>query len=162
MFCTTELNSRLLSPLIPATYNQFYWNYSVKRRNELTLWTWEMEGEDKEEEHNERDGDVEVGAGIGLNQGVSSLRRHILLHYWWKWMAEGFGKARYWAVSACHVTLIDTALVVAQAPIRPGLRFQFAPWFIYRDTRLNNHWGSSGLSCGLCNVALSKSRVVSL
>lgn len=55
------------------------------------------------------------------------------------------GKSQCRAVSACHVTLIDTALAVAQPPVHPGLSFQFAPWFIYRDTGLNNHWGGSGL-----------------
>lgn len=102
-----------------------------------------MEGEDRTKGNIIRDGDFGGGGclGIGLNQGVGSLWRQIPIHYWWKWK----GKARCRAVSAWHVTLIDTALAVAQPPVRPGLLFQFAPWFIYRDTGLNNHWGGSGL-----------------
>lgn len=160
VFCMTkkmEFNSRLFPlRLNPATCNLFFWNYSARRRNELTLWTWEMEGEDKESEHNEREGDV-GGGGWGVNQGVGSPRRQIPLHYWWKWMAEGFREAWFRAMSACRVTLIDEAFAVAQAPVYPRVPFQFAPWFIYRDTPLNNHWGDSGLACGLCAVVPCKS-----
>lgn len=54
---------------------------------------------------------------------VGSLKRHILVHYWWKWMAEGFRKAWCWALSACHLTLIDTGLAVVQALVHPGSCF---------------------------------------
>ena len=132
--------------------------------HELTLWTCVMEGEDKDEAHNEGDGNV-GGAAWGLSwTGVSSsLRRQILLHYWWKWTAEGFRKGQCWAVSACHVTLIDTAFAAAQEPFCPGLPFQIAAWFIYRDNRLNNQRGVSGLSCGFwADVPSKRQRLVSL
>lgn len=114
--------------------------------------------------HNEGNGNV-GGAAWGLSwTGVSSsLRRQILLHYWWKWTAEGFRKGQCWAVSACHVTLIDIAVAVAQEPVCPGLPFQIAAWFIYRDNQLNNQQGVSGLSCGFWAVVPSKrQRLVSL
>ena len=163
--------------------NRFYWDCALhgkkkKKRNsvaaiitlnpatnhELTLWTCVMEGEDKDEAHNEGDGNV-GGAAWGLSwTGVSSsLRRQILLHYWWKWTAEGFRKGQCWAVSACHVTLIDTAFAAAQEPFCPGLPFQIAAWFIYRDNRLNNQRGVSGLSCGFwADVPSKRQRLVSL
>lgn len=75
-------------------------------------------------------------------------------------MAEGFRKARCWAMSACHVTLIDPAFAVAQAPVHPRLLFQFPPWFIYNDTRLNNHWVASGVSYDL--VPSKRNLVVSV
>ena len=115
-----------------------------------------MEGEDK-------GGNImrmlEVGAACGLGwTGVSAHSgdrfRSIIDESEWQKVS---GKARRWAVSACHVTLIDTALLRwHRHPFVRRLLFQFVLWFIYRDTRLNNHWSGSGLSCGLCSVVPSK------
>lgn len=55
-------------------------------------------------------------------------------------MAEGFRMTQCWAMSACHVTLIDMALEVAQAPVPPRAPVSVFPMIYLHSTEQSLWW----------------------